>query len=167
MSVRRFPVGSGGRSQVAGLEALAAVVPMSPQTAAAFERANDEGYFAFDALLLARHSSPSAPSPRALALFETMMLDRDTELGNRVQCLHVSGLPYRTELPVLQAAERILARASERGLVTATVESLFDFRQSWFGIESGISGPPAWRTASTDSLRFAAAWPPRCDSDAT
>jgi len=36
------------------------------------------------------------------------------------------------------------------------IESVFDFRQTWFGIESGIAGSPAWKTAPADSLRFAA-----------
>ena len=85
------------------------------------------------------------------------MLDKETPLEARVECLHVSVLPHRTQLPILQAADRILSRASERGIISGTIESLFDFRQTWFGIESRISGPPAWQTASTDSLRFAAA----------
>jgi hypothetical protein len=35
------------------------------------------------------------------------------------------------------------------------VESVFGFRQEWFGIESGISQPPAWENASDDALRSA------------
>ena len=42
------------------LEALAAAVPMTPEVAAAFERANEEGYFGFDALLVAKNGSPVA-----------------------------------------------------------------------------------------------------------
>jgi hypothetical protein len=56
-----------------------------------------------------------------MVLFETMMLDKDTPLEDRVECLHVSVLPHRTELPVLQAADRILSRASERGIVAGTI----------------------------------------------
>jgi hypothetical protein len=134
------------------LEILAKVKPMSQRAVDVFQAANEQGYFAFNARLLTANASP-----RALALFETMMLDKDTPLESRVQCLHVSVLPHRTELPVLQAADRIISRASERGIVIGVIESVFDFRQTWFGIESGISGSPDWRTASADSLRFAAA----------
>ncbi len=134
------------------LQILAKVKPMSQRATDVFQAGNERGYFAFNAPLLTENASP-----RALGLFEIMMLDKDTPLESRVECLHVSVLPHRTELPILQTADRILARASERGLVTATVESLFDFRQTWFGVESGISGPPAWQTASPESLRFAAA----------
>jgi hypothetical protein len=86
-----------------------------------------------------------------------MMLDKDMPLETRVECLHVSVLPHRTELPILQAADQIVSRASERGIVIGVTESVFDFRQEWFGIESGIAGSPAWQTASPDSLQFAAA----------
>jgi hypothetical protein len=134
------------------LETLAKVKPMSQRAADLFQTANERGYFAFNARLLAENASP-----RALALFQAMMLDKETPLESRVECLHVSVVPHRTELPILQTADRILSRASERGLVIGVTESVFDFRQRWFGIESGISGSPAWQTASPDSLRFAAA----------
>lgn len=133
------------------LEAIAKVKPMSERALEVFRNANDQGYFGFNARLLTANASP-----RALALFETMMLDKETPLEARVECLHVSVLPHRTELPILQAADRILSRASERGIISGTIESVFDFRQTWFGIESGISGSPAWQTASAESLRFAA-----------
>jgi hypothetical protein len=133
------------------LEIIAKVKPMSQRAADVFQAANEQGYFGFNARLLTANASP-----RALALFETMMLDKETPMESRVECLHVSVLPHRTELPVLQVADRIVARVSERNIVIGTIESVFDFRQEWFGIESGISGPPAWRTAPPDSLRFAA-----------
>lgn len=142
---------AGDERKIMLMELLARVKPMTEQTAAVFERSNEEGYFAFNARLLTENASP-----RALALFETMMLDKDTPVESRVECLHVSVLPHRTELPILQAADRIVSRASERGIVIGVIESVFDFRQTWFGIESGVSGPPAWRTASAESLRFAA-----------
>jgi hypothetical protein len=135
------------------LEIVAKVKPMSQRAADLFRNANEQGYFAFNARLLTENASP-----RALALFETMMLDRDEPLESRVECLHVSFVPHRTELPILQVADQIVARASERGLVLGVTESVFDFRQEWFGIESGIAGSPSWQTASPDSLRLAAAW---------
>jgi hypothetical protein len=134
------------------LEIIAKLKPMSQRAADVFQAANEQGYFGFNARLLTANASP-----RALALFETMMLDKDTPVESRVECLHVAVLPHRSELPILQAADRIVSRASERGIVIGVIESVFDFRQEWFGIESGISGSPAWQTASAGSLRFAAA----------
>jgi hypothetical protein len=134
------------------LEIIAKVKPMSQRAADVFQTANEQGYFAFNSRLLTENASP-----RALALFETMMLDIDTPVESRVECLHVSVLPHRTELRILKAADQIVSRASERGIVIGVTESVFDFQQKWFGIESGISGSPAWQTASSDSLRFAAA----------
>jgi hypothetical protein len=142
---------AGDERKIMLMELLARDKPMTQQTAAVFERSNEEGYFAFNARLLTENASP-----RALALFETMMLDKDTPVESRVECLHVSVLPHRTELPILQAADRIVSRASERDIVIGVIESVFDFRQTWFGIESGIAGSPAWKTAPADSLRFAA-----------
>jgi hypothetical protein len=144
--------GAGDERKIMLMELLAREKPMTEQTAAVFERSNEEGYFAFNARLLTENASP-----RALTLFETMMVDKDFPLDGRVECLHVSVLPRRTELSILQAADKILSRATERGIVIGVIQSVFDFRQDWFGIESGISGPPAWQTASADSLRFAAA----------
>src|SRR5438093_1214935 len=131
------------------LELLAKVKPMSQKTAAVFQHANDEGYFAFNARLLTSNASP-----RALALFESMMLDKNMSVESRVQCLHVSVVPHRIELLILRAADRILARASERAILEGVIESLFDFKQQWFGLESNISEPPAWRRASVEGLRF-------------
>src|SRR5579859_5115859 len=105
------------------LEIIAKVRPMSQRAVAVFQNANDRGYFAFSAPLLTANASP-----RALALFETMMLDKDTPLETRVECLHVSVLPRRTELPILQTADQMVSRASERGIVIGVTESVFDFR---------------------------------------
>lgn len=134
------------------LEILAKVKPMSQRAVDVFRNTNEQGYFAFNAPLLTKNASP-----RALALFETMMLDKDEPLETRVECLHDSVLPHRTEHPILQAADRIVSRASERGIVIGVTESVFEFQQKWFGIESGIAGSPPWQTASPDSLRLAAA----------
>lgn len=134
------------------LELLAKVRPMSDRTAGVFQRSNEEGYFAFNARLLGENGSP-----RALALFESMMLDRQVQAESRVECLHVSIVPRRVEPQILRSADRILTQASERAIATAIVESVFDFNQRWFGIESGISEPPPWQSASTESLRSALA----------
>src|SRR5262245_26220757 len=134
------------------LEFLASVKPMSERTAAVFQRSNDEGYFAFNALLLAGNGSP-----RALRLFESMMLSKDVPAEIRIESLHRSVLPRRTDPVILASADRILSRTSERIIVNAIVESAFDFQQQWFGIESGIPAAPKWENTSTDGLRGALA----------
>jgi hypothetical protein len=134
------------------LELLASVKPMAERTAAVFQRSNDEGYFAFNALLLAGNGSP-----RALRLFESMMGDRAVAAEIRIECLHRSVLPRRTDPAILATADRILSRPSEGVIANAVVESAFDFRQQWFSIESGISAPPKWEDASTNALQRAAA----------
>jgi hypothetical protein len=132
------------------LELLTSVKPMSEQTAAAFARSNEQGYFAFNARLLVQNGSP-----RALALFESMMLDQSVEAESRVECLHKGIVPRRTDASILGAADRILVRTTERPIAAAVVESVFDYRQSWFGIESGISGPQPWKEGSPEALRTA------------
>ena len=76
------------------LEALAAVPLMEPETADAFRRANQEGYFAFNALLLAANSSPVA-----LELFRSMVSGEQLDVEGRVELLH------RGILPVSQPAD--------------------------------------------------------------
>jgi hypothetical protein len=132
------------------LELLASVKPMAERTAAVLQRSNAEGYFEFNARLLAANGSP-----RALGLFESMMLDKTVPVENRVECLHVSFLPRRMQPEILRSADQILSKTSERNLANGVIESVFDFRQQWFGIESGISEPPPWTSASPDSLRAA------------
>jgi hypothetical protein len=132
------------------LEILAAVKPMSEQAVAVFRDSNEEGYFASNARLLAVNGSP-----RALALFTSMMLDKDVPAEIRVQCLHVGIVPHRMEAPMLQAVEAILSHARERAVVNAAVESVFDYRQQWFGLESGMMRPPEWQHAPAESRRLA------------
>jgi hypothetical protein len=90
-----------------------------------------------------------------LKLLESMMLDKSVPTESRLQCLHISIVPRRMELPILGMADRILSRTSERPLANGVIESVFDFQQRWFGIESGISEPPPWSDASSESLRAA------------
>lgn len=132
------------------LKVLAAVKPMSEGSVRLFQRTNAEGYFIFNASLLAANGSP-----RALSLFESMMLDRDVPVSSRVDALHIALVPGRTQLPMLQMADRILSRNKEEQLSNGLIESIFDFRLWWFGTDSRISAP-SWSTASVNSLRFAA-----------
>ncbi len=131
------------------LEALAAVRPMSAETAEWLRKTNAEGWFAFNAPLLAENASPPA-----LELFESMMVDRDVPAERRIDCLHEALVVRRTRLPILQTAQRILARELEPEISVGLIESLFDFQgRRWFGLHH--PQPPAWRSASSDVLRLA------------
>ncbi len=129
------------------LEALAGVVPMSSQTAAAFASANDEGYFAFDALLLAKNSSVVA-----LDLYRLMMTDTAVEAETRVELVREGILPYRNRLTVLQAAAALIHSQVEPEVARAAMESIFDYQREWFLIHGPT--PPPWRTASEEVLRY-------------
>lgn len=134
------------------LQVLAAVKPMSERTVTLFQQTNDDGYFAMNAPLLAANGSP-----RALALFESMMLERDVPIDRRIDCLHFGIVPRRTELPILQAADRILSRAAEHALAMGVIESVFDYRPGWFGLAVNSPTAPTWQGASENGLRLALA----------
>jgi hypothetical protein len=129
------------------LEALAAVVPMAPESVAAFRRANEEGYYGYDALLLAANSSPTA-----LELFRSMMGQRDVEVEERVELIHKGVMPHRIRLTVLQMVSAMLGDNLEEPVVTAAIESVFDYKPEWFTIHG--PRPPAWRMAPNDVLRY-------------
>jgi hypothetical protein len=132
------------------LVALAAVKPMSVRAVAVFQQTNEEGYFSSNAVLLAGNGSP-----RALTVFESMMLDHEVPIARRIDLLHASIVPRRTELPILGEADRMVSRTSEPALAAGVIESVFDFQPSWFGRTSNIRMPPPWTSASPDSLRAA------------
>lgn len=135
------------------LEALARVVPMSAESVAAFSGANSEGYFAFNARLLAENSSPAA-----LGLFLTMMLDDEEDIETRVELLHASLVPVRNRLPIIEMVGRIAARNPGETLVNAAIESIYDFQVTWR--KGHPAPPPPWRTASTESLKALVALAP-------
>ena len=128
------------------LKALAGVVPMSQEAAAAFRRANEEGYFAFNALLLARNGSRAA-----LDLFRDMMLDTEQEPVSRVELVHMGILPYRNRLETVDLAASLAFSGVELPVAIAAVESVFDYRLEWFKLH-GPARPP-WRVASVDVLQ--------------
>ena len=129
------------------LQALARVTPMSAPAAEFFKSTNDEGYFASNAPLLASNSSPLA-----LELFASMMSDREVPWERRVDLLHMSIVPNRTRLPILQMVAKLLAEDLEEPVAVGAIESVFDFHWQWFG--SHPPSPPAWRSAGDDVLRF-------------
>jgi hypothetical protein len=136
--------------QIYLLETLAAVKPMSEPAAAVFRRTNEEGYFASNASLLAANGGP-----RALGLFESMMLQRNVPVERRIDCLHAAVVPRRTELPILRTCGRILSHTTERALAAGVIESVFEYKPEWFGLAVNSPTPPAWQSARPETLRFA------------
>jgi len=132
------------------LPALAAVRPMSQEAVAVFRRTNGEGYYNLNVRLLVKNGSP-----RALALFEEMIRDDGVPVARRVDALHAAVLPYRTQLPVLQTLDRILAADLPAAVRVGAVETVFDHRsREWFGPAKNPPEPPPWDTASQETLRF-------------
>jgi hypothetical protein len=132
------------------LETLAAVTPMGQEAVAIFRQTNAEGYFAFNAPLLAANASPLA-----LELFESMIQHKAVNSNRRVDCLHRAVVPNRTSVPILQSAERLLSASLEPAVRLGLVESLFDFREKeWFGPAIGSPQPPDWDRASDEALRL-------------
>jgi hypothetical protein len=129
------------------LEALAGVVPMSPDTAAAFERANEDGYFGFDALLLARNSSAVA-----LDLYQSMMSDHTVDIESRVELVRKGILPYRNRVTILRTAAALIDSNVEPLIATTAMESIFDYQPEWFLLHGPT--PPPWRTAPEEVLRY-------------
>jgi hypothetical protein len=129
------------------LEALAGVVPMAPETAAAFERANEEGYFAFDALMLARNSSVVA-----LDLYRSMVSDEAVDAESRVELVRKGILPYRDRLTILRTAAALIDSNVEPLIARTAMESVFDYQPEWFLIHGPT--PPPWRTAPEEVLRY-------------
>lgn len=129
------------------LEAVANVAPMIAETVEAFRRANEEGYFGVDALLLADNGSPAA-----LELFRSMMTEKEVDSESRVELLHKSIMPRRNRLPILQMVAGLMADGLEEPVTIAAIESVFDYQTAWFRIHGPT--PPGWRTASDETLRF-------------
>ena len=146
-----FASGPGDRKSFV-LELLGAVKPMTEQTAAVFERSNEDGYFAFNCRLLAENGSAAA-----LGLFEKMMLGQSEPAESRVQCLHLAIVPRRAQPEILRLADQILSRTSEREIAAGVIESVFDFQQDWFKVESGISKPADWPSVPVEARRAALA----------
>lgn len=131
------------------LPALAAVRPMSDAAAQAFRDTNFQGYYNLNVRLLVKNGSPNA-----LALFEEMIRDTDVPAERRVDAVHASILPRRTELPVLQTAERLLSGVGS-DVIIGVIESIFDNRsREWFGPARNPPAPPPWDESSDDVLEF-------------
>ncbi|MGZ4788533.1 MAG: hypothetical protein ACXWCY_03315 [Burkholderiales bacterium] len=132
------------------LPALAAVRPMSDAAAEVFRQTNEQGYYNLNVRLLVSNGSPNA-----LALFEEMIRDAAVPAERRVDGLHAAVLPHRTELPVLQSADRLLSGEIEGAVAIGLIETIFDFRsREWFGPSRNPPTPPPWEGASDEALQF-------------
>jgi hypothetical protein len=129
------------------MPALAAVRPMSVEAAAFFRAASAEGYFSINAPLLAHNGSV-----RALELLQEMIADRKVPSARRIDALHYSVVPVRTEVPVVAMAERLLAVGLDPAVEAGLVESLFDYRPGeWYEFARTYPKPSAWTTASPEA----------------
>lgn len=134
------------------LRALAAVRPMSEEAAELFRHSNTLGYSSINAPLLGANASP-----RALALFESMVARKEEPVARRCDWLHMAVLPNRTQLAILQMCERLLALDIEPDVQVGVIESVFDYQpRQWFGLHA--PRPPAWRSAPPEVLRFVMEW---------
>jgi hypothetical protein len=126
------------------LPALAAVRPMSAAASEAFRAANAEGHASQTLPLLVRNGSP-----RALALFEAMVRDRERDGESRVADIHAAVLPRRTDPGVLRSIDRFLAaRDLEDPIAVALIETVFDYQsRRWFGPARNPPAPPPWKGA--------------------
>ena len=132
------------------LPALAAVSPTSEAAASVFRRTNVEGFYHVNAPRLVHNGSPLA-----LAVFEEMIESSNEEPMSRVDAIHRSVLPRRTDLAVLQTCGRLLDKGLEPEVEVGLVESLFDYQErKWFGNARPLR-PPSWDSTSTETLRFA------------
>ena len=132
------------------LGALAAVKPLSPEGAEIFRDASAQGFAEVAGPLLINNESLPA-----LRVFEEIIAGGWVESYVKVDILHRSVLPKRTDLPVLRSCERMLAAPPDDQVREGIVETLFDYRsREWFGPALQPPAPPPWESASTEALRF-------------
>src|SRR6266849_5010836 len=131
------------------LPALAAVRPMGQAAVAVFREATAEGYYNLNVLLLANNGSA-----RALGLFEEMIRDKNIPVDQRVDALHSSLLPNRTNPAMLDCADRLLDGPLERGVAIGVIERIFDDHSArWFPPIASPPTPTAWEEAPKPALK--------------
>jgi hypothetical protein len=136
-----------------GLQALAAVRPMSPATAAVLKKMNGQGYFAFAGPLLAANGSD-----RAVALLESMFADRSQPESERVALARETLVPHRTHPGLVAMVSRLVGGSVEPELGLALAESLYDYRpEHWYGKRRDPPQAPSWKTAPPEARRAATA----------
>lgn len=131
------------------LAALAAVVPTTEGGAEVFRASSRQGYAEVIGPLLLQNESPLA-----LEVFEEMIAGDWLDAAVKVEILHRSVLPKRTDVPVLLLCERLLERNLEVPVRNGLIETLYDYRsREWFGPERQPPKPPPWESASADALQ--------------
>ena len=137
--------------QFFALPALAAVRPMSSETAAVFEKANGQGSWSFNGPFLATNGSE-----RALALLESMFADRAQRNDERVALARESIVPNRTQLGILAMVGRLVEGQVESDVALALAETIFDPEPDrWYGKRRNPPQAPSWKTASPEAQRAA------------
>ncbi len=132
------------------LGALAAVVPTTEAGAQVFRDSNAEGFAEVNGPLLIENQSPLA-----IQVFEELIAGSLVEADVKVEILHRSVLPKRTDIPVLGACMRLLDRGLPAEVRDGLIETLFDYQSRlWFGPVRQAPTPPPWDSASTEVLRL-------------
>jgi hypothetical protein len=73
--------------------------------------------------------------------------------ARRIDALHTSILPWRTNPAVLASAGRLLSDGLENEVATGLIESVFDDQsRRWFGPSRSAPVPPPWEDAPRDAL---------------
>jgi len=91
-------------------------------------------------------------SPPALALLEKKFADPKHEDGDKHAWMRTRVLTHRTDLPLLQACERMLKGSLPLPLRPALVEVLFDYRPGEWYRPATVVSPPDLRKASPEAL---------------
>ncbi len=143
--------GDGTRTGFA-LQALAAVRPMSAEAEALFRKANAEGSFNSNLILLAANSSE-----RAVALLESMFADRSHRVDDRASTTHESIVPNRTNVSIVHMVDRLWDQPVEREVQLALAESIFEYNPEWYGKRRNPPVAPDWSTAPREAREAAAA----------
>ncbi|HEX7505628.1 MAG TPA: hypothetical protein VF550_02575 [Polyangia bacterium] len=137
--------------QIFALPALAAVRPMSSETAAVFEKGNGQGLWSFNGPLLAANGSD-----RALALLEPMFADRAQRVDERIALTRESIVPNRTRPSIVTMVGRLVEGSIETEVALALAECLYDYQpDQWYGKRRNPPQAPSWKTASPEAQRAA------------
>jgi hypothetical protein len=131
------------------LTALAAVVPTTEEGANVFRRSSAVGFAEVNGPLLIQNQSPLA-----LQVFEEIIAGDWVATAAKVEILHRSVLPRRTDKPVLETCIRLLENNLATPVRDAIIETLYDYQPGpWFGPVRHAPRPPQWESASTEVLR--------------
>jgi hypothetical protein len=144
--------------QFFALPALAAVRPMSSETAAVFEKANGEGSWSFNGPLLATNGSD-----RALAILESMFADHAQRRDERVALARESIVPNRTQPGIIAMVGRLVEGQVESDVALALAETIFVSQPDrWYGKRRNPPQVPSWKAASPEAHVRLRTWDDAC-----